>query len=74
MQGTATTIISLGAPSAASALDHLDAENETRMIVGSNTLRTRRTPINWAVICLIDQIQRAHMAAREAQARADARA
>jgi hypothetical protein len=44
------------------------------MIVGASTLRTRRTPVNWAVICLIDQIQRAHMAAREAQLRADARA
>lgn len=72
---SATTIIAVGGqPDALDALDAADAANKTRMIVGSNTLRTRRVPINWAVICLIDQIQRAHMAAREAQARADARA
>jgi len=58
----ATTIITVGGQ--AQALESLAGatpENETRMIVGSNTLRTRRTPVNWAVICLIDQIQREHM-------------
>jgi len=66
MSTATTTIISssaTGFPTPVGVLDHLDADNETRMIVGSNTLVVRRTPVNWAVICLIDKIQREHAAA-----------
>lgn len=52
-----------GMPTPIAPLDHSDAENETRMISAGSTLRLRRTPASWAVICLIDQIQREHAAA-----------
>lgn len=71
MQGATTIITSGGIAQAVGKIDADDASNETRMIVGGSTLRTRRTPVNWAVICLIDQIQREHMAACVAEARAD---
>lgn len=71
MDGATTIIASGGHPSPVGVLDHLDASNETRMISAGSTLRTRRTPASWGVICLIDQIQReqailAHIARGEA--------
>lgn len=68
MQSATTIITSGGIAQAVGKIDSDDASNETRMIVGGSTLRTRRTPVNWAVICLIDQIQREHALAMRQQA------